>query len=351
MKIEDNLASFKNKIDPLIKKYLEEKIHRYQKTFPGMEALTSQIKDLTLRGGDRIRPALFNSGFKLIRQPNTLEEKELLRLSTAFELLHSFALIHDDIIDDGFLRRGGKTVHQYFAGCFGHDWGDKLAILSGDLAEIFSQEIFRSLLFPQKIDQARELFIRMKEETIVGEYVDTVLPLIPGFPSEAIVRSTLCYKSGFYSVQKPLLIGAVLAGANDNQYRTLSKVGEYLGLAFQIKDDILGLFGKEKITGKSVVSDICEGKKTLLVIKTWENMVGEKDKKMLLGLLGKKDISPKEINWIKKMMRDTGALDYCLRESAQLVVKAKTLIEKEQFRPKEKLFLSALADFIILRQY
>lgn len=351
MKIEDRLLNIKNKIDPLIKKYLEEKIRYYQKFFPESAVLINQIINLTLRGGDRVRPALFYYGFKLIRQPNTVEEQELLRLSTAFEIFHSFALIHDDIIDGSYLRRAGITVNQYFTGRFGSGWGDRLAILAGDLAEIFSQEIFQSHLFQKTAEFSKRLFIRMKEEVILGEYMDSIMPLLPKLPIEEMVIKILRHKSGLYSVQKPLLIGAVLAGANKKQREILIQVGDNLGLAFQMKDDILGVFGEQKLIGKSVISDIREGKRTLLIVKTWEKISDKKSKKQFLQILGKKDLSQKEISWIKKMMESTGALNYCQGKCIELVEQAKMMLENEKLNMEARLFLLELADFIILRKY
>lgn len=351
MKIEDKLADFKNKIDPLIKKYLEGKIRRYQKFFPESALLINQIKDLILRGGDRVRPALFYYGFKLIREPNSIEEEELLRLSTAFEIFHSFALIHDDIIDGGLIRRGGKTINQHFTDLFGPGWGEKLAILAGDLAEIFSQEIFQSHLFTQTGKEAERLFIRMKEETMIGEYMDSIMPLISYLPTEDMIVNVLRYKSGFYSVQKPLLIGAILAGVSKKQQEMIIKTGDNLGLAFQIKDDILGIFGEEKLTGKSVLSDIREGKRTLLVVKTWEKLSKTQDRKLFRQLIGKEDISQKEIFWIKETIKNTGVLSYCQSKCERRVEQAKRMLEEEKFNTEAKLFLLKLADFIILRDY
>jgi len=351
MKIEDKLADFKNKIDPLIKKYLEDKIEKYQKIFPESILLIDQVKDLTLRGGDRIRPALFYYGFKLIKDPNTLEKKELLRLSTAFETFHSFALIHDDIIDNGILRRGKKTVNKYFDDYFGSNLGDRLAILSGDMAEIFCQEIFQSRMFGNNFAQALAIFIQMKEETIIGEYMDTVYPLLKKFPDVHKIKKVLCFKSAYYSVQKPLVIGALLAGANESQTKMLSLIGEDLGLAFQIRDDILGIFGKQELTGKSVLSDIIEGKRTLLIMQTLQRLAKKKDKIRLQKLLGKKDILSKDVLWIKKIIKDSGALNYCQKECGRLVTDAKSKLEKNQFDQEAKTFLIELSDFIIQRKY
>ena len=351
MIIEKKLAEFKNKIDPLLNEFFNAKIKKYRQIFPESVLLLEQVRNLTLRGGDRIRPALFYYGFCLIRKPNREEEKELLRLSTAFEMSHSYALIHDDIIDNSLLRRGGKTVNNYFASYFGDNWGERLAILAGDVAEIFGQEIFQSRLFEDRLKKALSIFLEMKEETVIGEYIDTVLPLSARIPAEKEIKNMLCYKSGNYSVQKPLLTGAVLAGVSQRQYETLSQIGKSLGLAFQIRDDILGVFGKQQSVGKSVVSDISEGKRTLLIISTWQNLQDKNKKKKLRQILGRKDISQHDISWIKETIRESGALDCCQKECQRLVLSSQSQIEQEKFKKEAKTFLAELADFIISREY
>jgi geranylgeranyl diphosphate synthase type I len=349
--IEKKLADFKKRIDPLIKKYLEGKIEKYRKIFPESVVLIEQIKDLTLRGGDRIRPTIFYYGFLLVRKPTDKEEKELLRISTAFELFHSFALIHDDIIDSSLLRRGKKTVNRYFEEKFKNGWGDKLAILTGDLAELFPQEIFQSDSFGENLKKGNKLFYELKEELAIGEYMDTILPLKDELPDERKIKEILCFKSGYYSVQKPLLMGAALAGGSNKDLGTLENVGRKLGLAFQIRDDILGIFGKEKTIGKSVKSDILDGKRTLLIVETLKKLHDREKRERFLDHFGRKDISMNEIILLKEMIRKTGALDYCQKECKKLVTAVKCILARSKFRQEAKLFLTDFSDFLISREY
>lgn len=351
MMIEEKLAKFKGKIDPIIEGYLEQKIQKYKKIFPESLLLIEQIKDLTLAGGDRIRPALFYYGFRLIRKPDALQEKELLRLSTALEIFHSFALIHDDILDNSLLRRGRKTVNKYFDSQFGKPWGDKLAILVGDLAEIFSQEIFQSPLFKDQLSFAWQMFYTLKEEMIIGEYMDTILPLDTAMPGEEKIKNMLCFKSGYYSIQKPLLMGAILAEGSKEQYTLLANVGYNLGLAFQIRDDILGIFGKQKKIGKSVVSDIIDGKRTLLIVETLKKLRNAKERKKFLEHFGRKNISMADVLYLKKMIKKTGAVSYCQRECERLVLEAKSMLGKAKFRHEAQVFLTNFSNFIISREY
>ncbi len=349
--IEEKLSDFRKKIDPLIQKYFEQKIGKYRKIFPQSKVLIEQIKDLTLRGGDRIRPAIFYYGFLLIKKPREKEEKELLRLSIALEMFHSFALIHDDILDGSFLRRGKKTVNRYFEEKFANDWGSRLAILAGDLAEIFSQEIFQSDLFGENLRKAKMVFYKLKEEMVIGEYMDTVFPLESDIPDKKTIKAMLCFKSGYYSVQKPLLMGAILAGVSDKDLKILEDIGGKLGLAFQIRDDVLGIFGKEKSIGKSVTSDIVEGKRTLLIVATLDRLRDEKEKNRFLSCFGRKSLSEKEILYVKEMIKKWGGLDFCQKQCAKLVSQAKTILKRSSFRREAKSFLMGLADFLVFRRY
>lgn len=349
--VEKKLSEYKKTIDPLITDYLDEKIKKYHTVFPESRDLISQIKNLTLRGGDRIRPMLFYCGFTLVRIPEQTEKSELYRLSIAFEIFHSFALIHDDIIDGSLKRRGDFSVNAFFDKKYGICWGDRLAILSGDLANIFSEEIFHSCLFTDTFKNAQKIFYLLKEEVAVGEYIDTILPVSDGFPSLEKIRDMLCFKSGFYSIEKPLIIGATLAGTDERRMNALSIAGKKLGLAFQIRDDILGIFGNPQVTGKPTDEDIIEGKRTLLISSAYSRLKNSADKAKFKNLLEKRSLKNEEIDWIKETVKISGALDYCRNLSQKLVYEAKKLITETGFNQGPKSFLLELSDFLIEREY
>lgn len=349
--IEELLQEFKQKTDREIILYFDNKISQYRQVFPQSILLIEQIKDLILRGGDRVRPALFYYGFIAIRKPSADEEKELIRVSTAFELFHTFALIHDDIIDGSKKRRGGLAVHEFFEKKFKGKWGEKLALLAGDLAEIFSQDIFSSQYFSKQYHQARNWFVLMKEKTIIGEYMDTLYPLLSDVPVTGKIWQMYGLKTCFYSVSAPLVIGALLAGASKKQVDSLLQFGQKAGLAFQIQDDILGMFGDDRTTGKSNISDIVEGKRTPLIAYALDFLANSSTKgKFLRAFLSKKK-TVADIHFIKSTIQETGALDTCRKDCIQLISDAKKIIRVEKLSKETHYFLYQLSDFFIERNY
>lgn len=349
--IEDILQEFKQKADKAIIIYLDNKISQYGQVFPQSTLLVEQIKDLILRGGDRVRPALFYYGFLAIRKPSADEEKELIRMSAAFELFHTFALIHDDIIDGSKKRRGKATVHEFFEKKFRNKWGEKLALLTGDLADIFSQDIFSSHYFPKQFQQGKDWFVTMKEKTIIGEYMDTLYPLLPDIPAKGKIWQMYGLKTCFYSVSAPLVIGAIFAGAKEKQVDGLLQFGQKAGLAFQIQDDILGIFGVDKITGKSSTSDLKEGKRTPLITYTLEVLEKSATKEKFLRAFLSNKKTADDIHYIKNTIQDTGALDKCRKDCTQLVSDAKNTVQVAKLRRQAQYFLYQLSDFFIERNY
>lgn len=348
--VEHILNQYKQKIDPIMIAYLDKKARQYRKMFPQSIDLISQVKDMIIRGGDRIRPVLFYYGFSAIRKPNDRQEKELLHISTAFELFHTFALIHDDIIDESENRRGKQTVHTFFNRKFANLWGEKLALLAGDFAEICSQEIFSSSLFAPFLPLARKWFVQMKERTIIGEYMDTVFPLLGKIPSIGEIYNMYLYKTAFYSIGAPLGIGAIIAGATKRQVSSLMRFGDKAGIGFQIQDDILGIFGEQQLTGKSTISDIEEKKMTPLIVYTLHH-VGSPIQKTFMNKFFSKEKTKEDIEYIKKTIKESGALKICEKECNRLVMQAKSILQSAKLRHQPIHFLSQLSDFLITRQY
>lgn len=351
MPIEKILNTYKQLVDTILLDYLDTKINIYRKDFSECVDMLLQLKDLIARGGDRIRPTLFYYGFCAIRKPTQAEKKELLRLATAFELFHSFALIHDDIIDRSKMRRGKQSVHEYFNRQFGNLWGERLALIAGDLAQIFSDEIFCTRIFINQYISAKQLFEQMKEQTMVGEYMDTIFPLSTQMPSESEIRDMMYLKTAQYSVGSPLVIGAVLADASDNQKEALSQFGGLVGSAFQIRDDILGIYGNQTIIGKSTVSDITEGKRTLLVAKTLDNINNRAEKQKFLELFQKRKKTKEDVMFISTTIRNSGAFVQCQKECESLVRQAKQFLKRDLFQYEAIVFLTEVSDFIIERDY
>ena len=330
-----NLKGFIDIFDKELLSYLDNKIKQFVAIDARTAILVKEIKELILAGGKRLRPAFCYFGYLA---SGGQDKRTALKVSLALELGQAFALIHDDIIDNSSLRRGQPTVFKKL--------GLPSAILVGDLACTLADEIFTGLSLSEKtILQAKHYFDLLKEEVIAGQYLDVL-----GAKTEKEILKILEYKTGRYTVVRPLQIGAALALAPDQIFKVFENHGVPLGIAFQIKDDILGMFGNEKIIGKPVDSDLREGKRTLLIIKTLEKS-GKDQTKKLMNLLGNQKIGRTELDWVRKLIVETGSLDYCQNLAQQLINQAKSAISDYPFEKEGKKFLLETADFVLQRKF
>ncbi len=339
MKAIDQLKKFKTRIDRELKKFLDEKLQESEEIDPSAKRLVEVIRDMVLRGGKRLRPAFVYFAYKAC---GGKKEKAIIYTSQAIEFFHTFALIHDDIIDQSSLRRGKPTAHQIL--------GESGAILAGDLCFVFAGEIFTNSPFEDKIiRKAQKVYDILREEVVFGEYWD-VLAAEEERVNEEKIMKILEYKSGKYTVERPLHLGAALAEASKKAFEALSRYGVPLGIAFQIQDDILGMFGEEKEIGKPIDSDLKKGKKTLLVAKALGKLKGE-EKKRFLSLLGNQNSSLKDLDWVRKAIERSGALDYSREMVKNLIGKAKRAIKDYPFQEEGKAYLLDIADYMLERKY
>lgn len=346
----DYLAWFKKQFDKQLLAYLSEKRQQAKEINPEIVVLVDEIIRFTENGGKRVRPAFMYSGY--IAAGGQAQEA-ILFASLSVELLHTFALMHDDIIDNSDLRRGELTTHKAFEAYHKtrklkgnkKEFGLSSAILAGDLAFSFAEEILTTAPFPQeRIRRARYFFDQMKIQVIYGEYLD-VLGGYKDSLTEDEVLQVLEYKTAKYTVERPLHIGAMLAGSDYQTLETFSRYGIPFGQAFQMQDDIVGTFGTEEEIGKPADSDIKEGKKTLLLTKAYEK-ADKNQLKVLNRVVGKKGATKEDIAKVKQIMEKTGAYDYCVKLAKELLVQAKNAIEDVKLKDEGKGYLLAAADYL-----
>lgn len=319
-----SLSNFRPGFDEYLENYLDKRIEESKVLNTQFTKCLLEIKRISmLRGAKRLRPALANFGY-LINQPSVTNQKEIYDLGCALELFHGSALIYDDIIDEGLTRRGQPTIEahyqSYYRGILGNKHSiDHLAMSSALLAGDLAQSMADSIISTIDNSNLREFYFEMAFELVGGQLDDCFgvgLTDLNELKEESIIKM-LKTKSGNYSIQKPILMGMILAGVSkaDPKFQAMSKIGENIGLIFQFTDDILGIFGNEDTTGKSNTSDIIEGKKTLLMLKTYQ-MSNDLDCLRIRSILGNKNYKIEEINWLKEQVITTGTLkfvkDYCL---------------------------------------
>ncbi|MCW2577120.1 MAG: idsA, partial [Modestobacter sp.] len=269
-------------------------------------------------GGKRLRPAFAYWGWRGFVDPDdpaAEADDAVLRAVAALELVHSSALVHDDVMDGADTRRGRPATHIGFAGRHGGDdldgdptgFGVGAAILVGDLALVWSDELLRrSGISPAALARARPVWDTMRTEVTAGQYLD-LLRAAGGLPGPAGALTVARYKSAGYTVQRPLQLGAALAGAGQGALETCTAIGLPLGEAFQLRDDVLGVFGDPAVTGKSADDDLREGKRTLLVALTEESADGA-GRALLAEALGNSAAGTDELDGVRTLMTRTGAL-------------------------------------------
>lgn len=354
MSIQTTLFDFKKKIDREIKVYFKKVIQESQSRDTVITEALRYVEKLILAGGKRLRPALMFYGYLGVEGK---ERKKILKTAVSVELIHMFLLIHDDIIDRDVRRHGISTVNDQYVRLgkkfFGLEnpehFGNSMAVIIGDMiGALGNQIIFESGFNPNLIIRALFKLQSIVSLTVIGQSKDIYMEY-KGQASEKEVLGMYEYKTARYTIEGPLQLGAILGGAKDETLENLSQLAIPLGIAFQIQDDILGIFGSEKKLGKAVGSDIREGKQTLLLIKAkeWGN---KKQKELLDSVLGKQDITLSDINNFRQIITETGSLDYARNLAHKLIQAGKDKIAKIKLNQETKLFLLGIADYMSERE-
>ncbi|MFY1621467.1 bifunctional (2E,6E)-farnesyl/geranyl diphosphate synthase, partial [Micromonospora sp. WMMD736] len=241
--------------------------------------LTAALEEFVLRGGKRLRPAFAYWGWRaVVSPPHVAAEPAMLRMFAALELLHACALVHDDVIDASATRRGLPTVHRQFADqhrdCKWHgsaeQFGLSAAILAGDLALVWADDIMATVDLPNDARRRiQRVWSDIRTEVLGGQYLDIVAES-SGADSVASAMTVNTYKTASYTVSRPLQLGAAAAADRPDILDVFHRVGTDLGVAFQLRDDVLGVFGDPAVTGKPSGDDLRSGKRTVLVAEAIE---------------------------------------------------------------------------------
>jgi geranylgeranyl diphosphate synthase type I len=304
---------------------------------PEASTLIDEIERVVGAGGKRLRPAFCYWGY---RATGGTQEEEILRLTTAFELLHTFAIVHDDIMDRSFERRGQPTTFATM--------GTDRALLVGDLALVLADAAFWASGFtPDQLCSAFAEFTTMREQVIAGQHMDLEAHGRPIAESEA--RAIAIMKSGSYSIEHPLLIGARLAEADDSVIEGLRAFGRPLGEAFQLVDDVLGVFGDPAVTGKPSDSDIREGKHNVLFAKTVEALTGaERDYFVTNWGLGDA-LDERDVDRLRELVGSSGARKATEELIDSLAEDASNALDRLAVNDDGRLALGLLMDAAIRR--
>ena len=299
--------------------------------------LVDAIAELTMRGGKRLRPAVLYAGHRASARPENGDPQALLHVACALELLQSYLLIHDDWMDHDDERRGGPSVHAALRAHTGSaHLGDALAILAGDLASAYAWELMmraaEGLACGPALTQA---FVRMHQEVVLGQELDLV--------ATRDVSRMQKLKTGSYTIEGPLRLGAILGGASAEQHAALEAFGAPLGEAFQVRDDLLGAFGDPARTGKPRGNDLRAGKRTVLVLECERASLPE-ERALLADVLGREGASDAEVLAVLAMMERTGVRARVEDRLHQLLGAARGALTRASLVPEGQAQLLDLVD-------
>ena len=271
------------------------------------------LRRFVVDGGKRIRPTLCYWGWRGAGGDGEHDDAAITA-GAALELYHAGLLIHDDVMDGSELRRGRPTMHRSLARTpdrpMGRAFGDSAAILLGVLAQAWADELIGEIETDrERLRMVRELFYRMRVEVISGQYLDILASEAAGSPETESALAVTRFKTAKYTVERPLQIGAALASADPALMEAYSRFGVPLGEAFQLRDDILGVFGDTAVTGKPVLDDLREGKHTVLIAQAFAR-ADAAQRELLRAWHGNPGLDERHAAELRRIIVDTGALGH-----------------------------------------
>lgn len=352
MEAEDYLKDYIVKIQPILNSFFRTEEKKAVKISP----ITAEMMRLYrhFMGGKNIRGSLTRLGYECFGGQN---EKAILKASLMVEIAHAFLLIHDDLMDQDELRRGKPTIHvqyqklhqqRYQKGESKH-YGACLAIDLGDVGFVLANLILADSQFSPEIkERVWRKFHQVLLETAFGQAFDVSYEYQERLTEEDVMR-VHHYKTANYTITGPLQYGALFAGAKEKEIEKIEKYGLPVGIAFQLRDDELGLFSDEKSLGKPIGSDVKEGKNTLLHLKALEWAKG-KDKEFIESAYGNRNLATEDFERVREITRKTGALAYSQKMARDLVGKGKKFVPQITSEPELQNTLCNLADFMIERE-
>ncbi len=321
------------------KKEIDEEIDLILPKHLTPESLMGASRHLVEAGGKRMRPVLTLKSAEAVGG----DRNSALKSAAAIEILHTFTLVHDDIMDKDKERRGANTVHVA--------WDEPMAIIAGDalFAKVFealSQNMREENIPVEKVIDTFESVSKASLKICQGQTLDM----------EFASREQVTEKEYLEMVEKKTgalikaaaKVGAIIGNGSQEEIDALSEYGRLTGIAFQIHDDVLGAIGEQEKVGKPIGSDIKEGKWTLLAVHAYQEAKGE-EKKELLNILNKDGASEKEIETVLEIYSNTGAVEFAKEKAKNLIEKAKSELDILS-DSKAKNFLLELADFSVERE-
>jgi geranylgeranyl diphosphate synthase type I len=337
-------------VEARLREVLDAEIERWSAVDPDLATPLRAMERFLLGSGKRLRPAFCHWAF--VGAGGEAANPSIIDAGAAFELLHAFALIHDDVMDGSATRRRAPTLHIEFADVHGREqwrgearqFGDGVAILVGDLACVYADR-----LLVGTPPEARQIWDELKIELNVGQYLD-VLGTARAGTDLAAARRIARYKSGKYTIERPLHLGAALAGRAAELAAPLNRYGSPLGEAFQLRDDLLGTFGDSERTGKPVGDDLREGKPTPLLAEAAARIDDRSDQD-LLARVGAPDLDDAEVLALQDLLTRSGARAEVERSIRDLTDLALAALGDAPIDDEARRALEILAHYVAEREH
>lgn len=352
MKLQTYLEETKHLIDDALVDFFLQRKKLFTVIDPTLVELLDAVTAQTLRSGKRIRPFLARIGYELAGGSDL---DKITQLGVSLELLHQYFMVHDDIVDRDEKRYGADSLHVAYQKKFAERYhqndshlGLSLGLIGGDLLQTLSSQALMEVSCPEV---TKQLLTQKMLDTIYETTAGWQIHFFMNYEPVAQVDAALFLKgmelvSARYTFEAPLMMGMLLASGPDYS-DSLKKYAYHTGMAFQIRDDLLGMFGDTNIIGKPVGNDYREGKKTLLVLHTYQNSTNEQ-KLFIENTLGK-DIDQSTLLQVLKLMKETGALDHSNSIAHQHILKAKEALLSLPQTSSQTQLLSELSDWVLQR--
>lgn len=349
------LSNVKKDVDIELDIFFAEKINQAAKIDRQYKKLLTDMNKFIRRGGKRIRPFIGYLGYCV---GGDTQYGDYIKASVSLELYHNFLLIHDDVMDRDTKRYGGLNINGLYQNRFNKlltpndavHFGNAIAIMAGDINLGLAIENLLASNFPQTIkEQALGRLLGLNFEIAAGQVLDVIGPSDATLDLKHILKMYQ-YKTASHTTRGPLQIGAILSGANSAIVETLGRYGTKAGIAFQLIDDLLGLYGTSARLGKPVLSDLREGKKTVLIYYAFQ-FAPTPDKQVLKSKLGNSQVTMADLRVVRKIITDCGAQAKTLFLAQQYVSLAKAELKKLELPNNTKQLLGDLADYIVERDY
>jgi len=317
-------AELRVELDAMLRPWLAARVEHARQSGQAVEVMADAVRQLALRGGKRLRAILLSCAFDACGGEGGFQA--VAAAAMGVELLQTYLLIHDDWMDDDEVRRGGPSVPAVMRARF-PEHADEASVLAGDLAAAWARSAFMELtLAPSRVLEAARELARVEQSVVEGQWLD-----VCGVAGDPIsVEATLALKTSSYTTSGPVVIGAILAGADEETALALHDFANPLGVAFQLRDDLLGLFGDATTTGKTAGSDVRKGKRTSVIL---DAMRDPSAAAVLSRVMGRADASDSDLAHAFRMIDESGARGRCESRIATLVDQSLTALARARVTP------------------